>query len=108
MVRLPAKVLCSTVAWLPPRFEMAPPKALPPSPALASASMAWLPVNVLCATVKDEPASLAIPPPAASRVPTDTLPVNVRSSNSGPPPLIAPEIALFTSSRKRPPLRRVS
>ena len=65
---------------------MAPPKAPPPLPELASAPVAWLPVNVLCSTVKDEPASLAIAPPAASRVPTDSLPVKVLCVTSRVPP----------------------
>ena len=70
-------MLCDTVAWLPPRFEMAPPPAPPPLPALASAPVAWLPVNVLCATLNVEPASLKIPPAPPPALPVAWLPVNV-------------------------------
>src|SRR5262249_30791545 len=87
--RLPSKVVCNTVAWLPPALFTAPPTALPwkktgPAPRLV---VAWLPVKVQWSSTRTDPPSLTMAPADPKLVPAARFSVKVLSVTSR----VAPE-----------------
>src|SRR5262245_56956141 len=79
--RLPSKVLCNTVAWLPPALLTAPPTALPwkktgPAPRLV---VGWLPVKVLWSSTMTDPPSLTMAPADPNMAPAARFSVKVLS-----------------------------